>query len=156
MSYDAPDARAQIDPDAPTTVPAADRVLSWAHREMRHEFAGDVTLTEPQLDVPVSGTIRGLSAGGAYLETRRSLRIDTPVALCLPLEDGSLAVTGRVIWIRRAGGSKLPPGIGIRFDPLSGEGTQRLAAALELLPMARGRGASQEPELDYRFSEPRD
>ncbi len=156
MSYESLDRPVSADPDALTVAPATDRMLTWAHREMRHEFSAAVTLIEPELSKPIQGTVRGLSRGGAYFETRRTVKVDTMVCFDLPLETGPLRVRGRVIWTRKAGAGKLPPGLGLKFQDINDEDLERLTEALEDLPMDRAQGPDHEPALDYRFTEPRE
>jgi PilZ domain len=89
----------------------------------RAEMSVGVVLARGRAGADVEGRTHDLGPGGMCVGTQRPLRIDEQLEFVLALDDGT-RVGGRAHVIRQHAGDVY----GLRFDHLSGDGRERLAA----------------------------
>jgi Tfp pilus assembly protein PilZ len=72
-----------------------------------------------------------LSESGAFLQSNLLFEVGEALSLEIPLTTGEpLAARGRVAWVARGGGGKMPAGMGIEFEKLSPQDRRRLTQSL--------------------------
>lgn len=87
----------------------------------------DVTVTGET--TVYAGFIENMSVGGLFIITHQLKSIGEKVTFTMHLPDGGTAIvgTGRVRWVRPySEGRQLMPGVGISFDGLDSDATERI------------------------------
>jgi len=81
-----------------------------------------------------------LSESGAFLQSNLLFEVGEALSLEIPLTTGEpLAARGRVAWVARGGGGKMPAGMGIEFEKLSPQDRRRLTQSLRRPAQPAGR-----------------
>jgi type IV pilus assembly protein PilZ len=97
------------------------------------------------VDEMFSEFTQDINEGGLFIETEKPQDVGSEVSLRfnLPGSSDALQTTGRVVWVRSAGGNS-PPGMGIEFDELTQEDRDRINEMIRSLrngPMPASREA---------------
>lgn len=103
-----------------------------ARREFdRYGVDLDVTVTGKQ--TVYAGFIENMSVGGLFIITHQLKVVGEKVSFSVHLPDGGAAIvgSGRVCWVRPYSEDRqLMPGVGISFDNLDSEDTERIEVFL--------------------------
>jgi uncharacterized protein (TIGR02266 family) len=104
-----------------------------ASRREHGRFSVDLDVTVTSEHNFYAGFVENMSVGGIFIATHQLKPVGERLSFSvhLPGSDEPIKGVGEVRWVRvYSEASNVPPGMGIRFDPLDSESTQRIEAFL--------------------------
>ncbi len=117
-----------------------DSVLAAVERRSHVRFATFLQMRFETGDELRSACLENLSEGGIFVETCRPLAVGSRIRLSIDTSAGHAEMRGTVRWVRDAGGSEGPAGMGVCFDDLEDPDRERIRAIV-CDPALSGRGA---------------
>jgi len=99
--------------------PASNTNADLRYREKRtvprYTFIASVTLTESTTQARMSCRISEISRKGCYVDILNTLPVGTMIDLVISRDQGTLCVTGRIIYVQEG------MGMGVAFTELAGD-----------------------------------
>ena len=105
-------------------------LLATVERRAHFRFSSHLEVCFGSGDELRSACMENVSEGGIFVATDRPLPAGTPLRLKVTLPDGAVDMTGRVAWARSAANEMGPAGMGVRFENLSPEQREKIAAVV--------------------------